>query len=500
MSIVLHNDLNSHNFSSPFTSLIPHLGIKRALQRAHFIKVKGESAFDMFTAQLNSCLMGDNLWRAFNSTAKAFFPASRAAMYRFMANDKYNWSMLCMYIASNASQKIMKLNPDDTFCFVVDDSLEERSDSAKYVEKCTMTFDHNSHTYVKGFTALQLGWTDGHSFLTMGSKLLASNESNRKRKACSPRPKRKKAIVTDKRTYQGSIRAQADSSKPDLVVDWVKQALNHGIKAEYILMDSWFNYEPLLKKLKELKVDTIGMLKLDNRKYSVLNNRGKAKEYLSLEDICPLAKKKHRKSDPEEIIGSIKVMAHTNNEPVTKGIPLKLVFIRNRHNKEDFLVLASTDTSLDSKRIVQLYARRWKIETNFHNQKAFFGMNSECQSTDFTTISAYANLACIRANLMEYKRRIENDVRAAGELFYSACQALKEIPFADALNRLLQAYNSIVDDLEKAGCIAKGKLKKAKKILKQKLSVWYDESSAYIQKILELYSTEITSPILKRIK
>ena len=198
MSIVLHNELNSHNFSSPFSSLIPHLGIKRALQRAHFIKVKGESAFDMFTAQLNSCLMGDNLWRAFNSTAKAFFPASRAAMYRFMANDKYNWSMLCMYIASNASQKIMKLNPDDTFCFVVDDSLEERSDSAKYVEKCTMTFDHNSHTYVKGFTALQLGWTDGHSFLTMGSKLLASNESNRKRKACSPRPKRKKAIVTDK--------------------------------------------------------------------------------------------------------------------------------------------------------------------------------------------------------------------------------------------------------------------------------------------------------------
>ena len=128
-----------------------------------------------------------------------------------------------------------------------------------------------------------------------------------------------------------------------------------------------------------------------------------------------------------------------------------------------------------------LYARRWKIETNFHNQKAFFGMNSECQSTDFTTISAYANLACIRANLMEYKRRIENDVRAAGELFYSACQALKEIPFADALNRLLQAYNSIVDDLEKAGCIAKGKLKKAKKILKQKLSVWYDESSVRLK-------------------
>ena len=70
-----------------------------------------------------------------------------------------------------------------------------------------------------------------------------------------------------------------------------------------------------------------------------------------------------------------------------------------------------------------------------------------------------ANLACTRANLMDYKRRIQNDVRAAGELFYSAWQALNETPFADALNRLLQAYNSIVDDLENAGCIAKGNLK-----------------------------------------
>ena len=93
--MVLHNDLNSHNFSSPFTSLIPHLGIKRALQRSHFVKTKGESAFDMFTAQLNSCLMGDNLWRAFNSTAEAFFPASRAAMYRFMANDKIGQCFVC---------------------------------------------------------------------------------------------------------------------------------------------------------------------------------------------------------------------------------------------------------------------------------------------------------------------------------------------------------------------------------------------------------------------
>ena len=51
------------------------------------------------------------------------------------------------------------------------------------MENVTRTHDHNLGSTVKGFTCLQLGWTDGRSCFTIDSKLVASDESKAKSKA-----------------------------------------------------------------------------------------------------------------------------------------------------------------------------------------------------------------------------------------------------------------------------------------------------------------------------
>lgn len=58
------------------------------------------------------------------------------------------------------------------------------------MENVTRTHDHNLGSTVKGFTCLQLGWTDGRSCFTIDSKLVASDESKAKSKAC-PKQKNK---------------------------------------------------------------------------------------------------------------------------------------------------------------------------------------------------------------------------------------------------------------------------------------------------------------------
>ena len=47
------------------------------------------------------------------------------------------------------------------------------------------------------------------------------------------------------------------------------------------------------------------------------------------------------------------------------NIPAKLVFVRNRNKRTDYLVLISTDTSLTEQEIIQLYGKRWDIEVFF---------------------------------------------------------------------------------------------------------------------------------------
>lgn len=48
-------------------------------------------------------------------------------------------------------------------------------------------------------------------------------------------------------------------------------------------------------------------------------------------------------------------------------IPVKFVFVRNRKKRKDYLVLASTDTSLSEDESIQLYGKRWDIEVSLRS-------------------------------------------------------------------------------------------------------------------------------------
>ena len=56
--------------------------------------------------------------------------------------------------------------------------------------------------------------------------------------------------------------------KPELLKQMILNAQRQGFDFSYVLMDSWFTYEVLLKWLKNQRsIDIIGMLKKDRRKY-----------------------------------------------------------------------------------------------------------------------------------------------------------------------------------------------------------------------------------------
>ena len=62
------------------------------------------------------------------------------------------------------------------------------------------------------------------------------------------------------------------------------------------------------------------------------------------------------------------------------GIPVKIVFVRNRNKKSECLYLLSTDTSLNNAEIVRIYGNRWSIECFFKASKSFLKLGSEFQS------------------------------------------------------------------------------------------------------------------------
>lgn len=88
------------------------------------------------------------------------------------------------------------------------------------------------HKCQKGVTLLTLGWSDGYSFIPTGFNMLSSaNKSNRYNEV---------SHGIDHRTNGFKFRKESMMHKTDAAILLIKNALNAGIKADYILMDTWF--------------------------------------------------------------------------------------------------------------------------------------------------------------------------------------------------------------------------------------------------------------------
>jgi len=138
----------------------------------------------------------------------------------------------------------------------------------------------------------------------------------------------------------------------------------------------------------------------------------------------------------------VTIGADEDGTPVTA----KIVFIRDRRSKK-WLALLTTDTTLTAQEIVELYGRRWAIETFFKIAKSFLRLAKEFQSRSFDALVAHATVVCCRYIMLELARRTTNDPRTLGTLFHAVCDELRQINFTDALTLLLKELVETVSNV-----------------------------------------------------
>ena len=118
------------------------------------------------------------------------------------------------------------------------------------------------------------------------------------------------------------------------------------------------------------------------------------------------------------------------------AFPLKLVFAPNLGKGKQYLVLASTNVSLHPEEIVQLYGRRWQIETYFKTAKQYLALDkSQIQSYDGQY--GYIAVTALTYDLLAWQERLNTDDRTIGDLFYLMNDALPDLAFEEALVYLM---------------------------------------------------------------
>lgn len=373
--------------------------------------------------------------------------------YDITSNPKLNWRKLCLLLALKL---IRKIAPTMTCakCFVLDDTIMERPRSKK-VELLSRTYDHVSHRQVKGFTNLLLAWTDGLSSVPVINAVVSSSKI-----ICPERND------IDKRTNGAKRRKEAQEKKTILAVKLIKEALNAGIIASYVLMDSWFTEVPLISAVRKLNLHVIGMVKLSQKRFYTYQE----KQYT----LQQLRKKIKSASRHSNILGSLQVKLKT-------GIKAKLVYVVNYNNRKQFLVILSTDLTLSDEEIVQTYGKRFNIEQIFKSMKHLLKLTKENQGRSFDSTIAFSSLSIIRVIAMEWIRRTESDPATMGSIFNNVKDTLEDLPFTVALQTLLQRFFSLPDKLAAAGAIKQGCIDTVKAIVENEINSWFDDISDFIR-------------------
>ena len=422
---ITQDNQNDKQISTSIRRFFTRFHVSSALKAANAYKKKGVPVMEIF--QYMFLLIFSNRSMYMNLISGRNTPAfAKDIVYRFVKMIQINWIRFTTILAGQIiKEAIRPLDSEERVnVLIIDDSMYERNRSKK-AELLTKVYDHAKHAYKFGFRMLTLGWSDGNTFLPVNSILLSSeNKKNRINEAKS----------IDKRTVGYKRRTLSMQKGTIAMLELLKAAKSSSIPAKYVLFDSWFSSPSTLHAVKEIGYDVIGMVKKTPKMFFRYNG-----EDMSLISIYNRNKKRRGRS---------KYLLSVTVDVVKDGavIPAKVVYVRNRNKRKEYLCLISTDVTLSEEEIIRIYGKRWDIEVFFKVCKSYLNLSKECRSMSYDAMTAYTAVVFTRYMMLSLENRESNDNRSLGELFLYFSDEMSDITWIQAFQMLLQMFRTILYD------------------------------------------------------
>jgi len=428
MSIVSFESRDEKNISHAIANFLTAYGILRLLRKCGGAKLKGVPVNELFTYTLTNAFRMGSFYMQ-NKLGQVREGFSKNTYYRFLMNPRTNWlrftTMLSARIINAHIRPLTSENRDD--CFVIDDSLYERA-GVKRTELASWVFDHVSMRCKKGFRLLTLGWTDGCTFLPINYSLLASSDAEKVLGPCNK---------IDKRTIAGKRRFLARQKGTTVMVELLKTALAAGHKAKYVLFDSWFSNPQQILDIKSLGLDTIAMVKRSSKIRYFYNG-----ESLDIKKIFAACKKRRGRSRYLLSV-NVKVGQDKNGK---NGLDAKIVCVRNRNNRKDWIAIICTNVVLSENDIIRIYGHRWDIEVFFKTCKSSLLLRKEYHGLSYDGLTAHVAMVFTRYMLLAVSKRENEDERTLGELFYLMIAEVADITYHESLQIIVEAMLATIQE------------------------------------------------------
>jgi hypothetical protein len=420
----IHPDV--HPISDAISSFLKRYRLGALLKSCNAYKSKGFAVIVVFEYLLG--LIFSNRSMYMNLLTKNYCPGfSKDTAYRLLNSASINWQKFTTLLAGQVTnQSIVNLTDaarDNVF--IIDDTLYERNRSKK-VELLSKVYDHARNRYCKGFRLLTLGWSDGNTFVPVSGSLLASENKKNQYSGSAP--------DLDKRSLAFKRRQQAQRKATEVMMDLIDLALTSGLKASYVLFDTWFCSPSSLIAIKDKDIDVIAMAKKSSKVLYLFEGKRR-----SAMDIYRMCKKRRGRS---KYLLSVEVSVQKDE----RTLPVRLVFVRNHNKPKDYLVLISTNVTLSESEVIRIYGKRWDIEVFFKVCKSYLNLSGSFKGLSYDAQTAHVAIVFTRYTLLSIEQRFNTDDRSIGELFYLVCDELADISFDHSYAILMDAFIAAIGE------------------------------------------------------
>ena len=359
-------------------------------------------------------------------------------IYRLMNNQYIDWGSILLSFAGQFLRCIsLKCESDEKSvkCFVIDDSDIEKS--GKTFEGISKIYSHKDHRYLFGFKIMLLCYFDGTSLIPCCLSLHREN----KKHEYGLNQNRQKRQFSPKRNDGGYFQErydELDEEKSVTAIKMLKKCVKRLIFGSYVLMDSWFVTDFMLKEIRKIRhglLHVVGMCKLDKRQFEVNGKARNSQTIIRMNENNSSRIHSCRKYKSRYFV----VVANY------RGMPVKLYYIKYK-NAKIWTLLLTTDLSLSFVKAMELYQIRWSIEVLFKECKQYLRLG-KAQNTDFCGQIADATLTMITYTVLALYKRFDA-YETMGELFRNTQKELLEKNLCERVEMvILKILNDLMEIL-----------------------------------------------------
>lgn len=399
-----------NNFDAKIDQAFCSLKFKTWLCRSNIIKKDGYPASHILLILFVLPLLRLKTVNSFcNKQWHHWSIAGKDAYYRFKMRP-YRWrSFLYKIMIEISNQLQFAKKPLKDRYFIIDDTVFPKR--GKFIENVSYIYDHSVGRSVLGFCIVSLGLFTGNGYYPLDFSYWVS----KKRPEKSPMTDH-----NDPRSISGQMNHEAfNCTKLGLALKMIERAMSQGLRAGYVLFDSWYAWPSFIWNIRKIKKDLHVICRLKNskvlyeyrgRKYRLSALYQKVKKDLKKSQRTGLLQKRVKVKMPGNDAPVIIVFARGYNEPEESDIKGQ-----KKQKTPNWVAFLSTDIRLQSSTVIKKYTKRWACEVFFKEGKQLLHLGKDASHNFQSQISA-TTISLIRYAMINYLNEKEQ-YRGFGNLF-----------------------------------------------------------------------------------